>query len=97
MSRGLSKLNRSLFFAMCAIGLLTVQGSQAKAEDDASIRNEIEALRAEVKELRKEVQDARAQAAVVETTAANVGASDLDRSEERRVGKECRSRGRQCQ
>src|SRR5262245_23963383 len=78
MSRGLSKLNRSLFFAMCAVGFLTVQASQAKAEDDASIRNEIEALRAEVKDLRKEVQDAKAQSAAAQTAAANATGSDLD-------------------
>src|SRR5262245_19447614 len=78
MARELNKLNRHLFCGVCAIGLLTGYVSQAKAEDDPSIRSEIEALRAEVKELRKQVQDARAQAAAAETTAANAAGSDLD-------------------
>jgi phosphate-selective porin OprO/OprP len=77
MARGLNKLNRHLLSGVCAIGLLTAEASQAKAED-ASIRSEIEALRAEVKALRKQVQDAQAQASAAETAAASAGKSDLD-------------------
>ena len=33
MARGLNKLNRHLLSSVCAIGLLTAEASQAKAED----------------------------------------------------------------
>ena len=74
---GINKVNGYLLSGVCAIGSLTAEASQAKAED-ASIRSEIEALRAEVKALRKQVQDAQAQASAAETAAASAGKSDLD-------------------
>ena len=62
MARELNKLNRQLLCGVCAIGLLIGETPDAKAEDEQSIRSEIEALRSEVKALRKQVQDAQAQA-----------------------------------